>query len=229
MTDLQVSVSGRDLVNVDRFVEVEQIQTRQNNCNARLDAWLFPFLNVYGLVGYTSGDMDGTIFVPQISAGPVVIVPATTLPLNISYHGPTYGGGATLAGGTRISRAQDMTLFVAADANYTQTPLDFKDDDLESDSTMTAWIASVRLGIRHRLSEKLHTSFWAGSMVQFVNQTLEGRVPSQNIRFAVTEESEAPVNALLGMRLQLGSHCDLVVEGGIGTRTSIMGSLGFRF
>ena len=229
VTDLAVSGTSGNRVSVSQFIEVGQIETKQNNYSARLDTWLFPFLNVYGIVGYTSGQMNGTVFVPQVSVGPIVIVPATTLPLNIAYDGLTYGGGVTLAGGTRISTWRDLTLFVVADGNYTRTPLNFRDEALDSDSIMTAWIASFRLGTRAKLSESVHASFWAGAMIQYVDQTLEGQVSPLGIGFAVTEESEAPVNALLGMRFELGTHWDFLVEGGIGTRTSIMGSLGFRF
>jgi hypothetical protein len=134
--DLQVSRGGQP-VSVNDFLQLEKVDTTQQNGLARLDAWLFPFLNVYGLAGYTSGNMQGKIALPGI---PTLGIPAQTLPLDISYEGPTYGFGGTLAGGFKVSDWRDLTLFVVADANYTVTPLDFTDERLFTDTTAKALV-----------------------------------------------------------------------------------------
>jgi hypothetical protein len=117
--DLQVSRGGRP-VSVNDFLGLKQVETTQRNGVGRLDAWLFPFLSVYGLVGYTAGHMEGQLFLPDI---PKLNIPSQVLPLNIGYEGPTYGGGCTLAGGFKVSEWRGLTLFAVLDVNYTVTDL----------------------------------------------------------------------------------------------------------
>lgn len=223
--DLQVTRGGRP-VSVNESLQLETVNTTQQNGIMRLDAWLFPFLNVYGLAGYTSGNMQGKIALPEIS---MLNISAQELPLNIAYEGPTYGGGATLAGGFKVCDRGDLTLFLVADANYTVTDLSFTDEQLFTDTRMTAFVFSARIGLRRKMSEQLHFALWGGTMFQDVSESLIGRAVDQEFAFMVVEEPVAPWNALVGGRLEIGRHWDLMVEGGLGTRTSIMGGLTFRF
>jgi hypothetical protein len=223
--DLQISRGGQP-ISVNDFVQLHQVDTTQQNAVTRVDAWLFPFLNVYGLVGYTSGRMEGLVRLPAI---PILGISAQDLPLNIGYEGPTYGGGGTLAGGFKIRERDELTLFVVADLNYTVTALSFTDDRLFTDTDATALVFSARLGLRRKMSEKIHVAFWAGTMFQDVSEFLVGHSADQGFAFMVVQEPVSPWNALLGGRLEIGRHWDFLVEGGVGTRTSIMGGLTFRF
>jgi len=223
--DLQVSRGGRP-VSVNDLVQLDRVDTTQHNGIARLDAWLFPFLNVYGLLGYTSGNMQGKVALPAI---PRLGIPAQTLPLDISYEGPTYGVGATLAGGFKVIDWRNLTLFAVADANYTRTPLDFTDERLFTDTTAKALVFSTRLGLRARLSEKMHVAVWGGAMFQDVSDSLIGRSADNGFAFLVVQNPVEPWNALVGGRLEIGRHVDMMVEGGIGVRSSIMGGVTFRF
>lgn len=223
--DLQVSRGGRP-VSVNEFLQLDKVDTTQQNGILRLDGWLFPFLNIYGLAGYTSGEMKGLIVLPEI---PSLGIPAQDLPLNIGYEGPTYGGGVTLAGGFKVSERGALTLFVVADVNYTVTQLSFIDEKLFTDTDAEALVFSARLGLRRKMSESLHVALWAGAMFQDVSEFLVGRSADDSFAFLVVQDPVAPWNALLGGRLEIGRHWDLMVEGGLGTRTSIMGGLTFRF
>jgi len=78
---------------------------------ARFDAWLLPFINVYGLFGYVHNDSTtrGTVTVPALGlpgSRTFYFSGKTTL------DGFVGGGGVTLAGGYR-------ELFFMADVNYT--------------------------------------------------------------------------------------------------------------
>ena len=169
--------------------------------------------------------MDGKVFVP----GRPPILPELTIPLDIDYEGPTYGGGATLAGGFRLPPRPSMTMFVVADGNLTRTDLDFVDDNLESGSEIDAFVFSSRLGVRERINESLNGAVWVGAMYQKVAQDFKGRVKSLNISFKLEQEPQHPWNALIGGRLEAGRHFDFIVEGGFGGRKSILGSLSYRF
>jgi hypothetical protein len=223
--DLEIAFGNGEFISIGDFIKLQDIDTRQSNYSVRLDAWLLPFFNVYGLVGFTEGNMEGEVFVP----GRPPILPALTIPLDIDYEGPTYGGGVTLAGGFSLPQRQSLTVFGVADGNLTQTDLDFLDDNLESGSEINAFVFSSRLGVRERISESLKGALWVGAMYQKVAQDFEGRVKSLDISFKIEQEPQHPWNALVGGRLEAGQHFDFIVEGGFGGRKSILGTISYRF
>lgn len=225
IVDLQVSKGGPP-VSVTNFITLDRVDTTQENAIVRADVWLLPFLNAYGIAGHTSGKMEGEVGLPEI---PGLGIAAQTLPLNIAYEGPTYGAGVTLAGGYKISECGALTLFLVADTNYTVTDLSFTDERLFTNSQPDALVFSARLGLRRQMSENLNLSLWAGTLYQDVSEFLVGRSVERDFAFRIEENPVAPWNALLGARLEIGRHWDLMVEGGLGTRTSIMGGLSFRF
>ena len=50
----------------------------------------------------------------------------------------------------------------------------------------------------------------------------------ESFQFEVNQTPVAPWNAVTGGRLEAGKHLDFLVEGGIGTRSSILVGAGFR-
>jgi hypothetical protein len=202
------------------------VDTTQRSVIARADVWIFPFLNIYGIGGFTSGEMSGKVGLPAI---PSLGIPAQDLPLNIGYDGPTYGGGVTLAGGFKISDRGALTLFAVADANYTITDLDFTDERLFTNTKAEAVVFSARVGLRRRISERLHVALWGGAMYQHVSDFLVGAAANGSFAFLVVQSPVDPWNSLVGARLEIGRHFDLMVEAGLGTRSSIMGGFAFRF
>ena len=230
ITNLKVSFRGSDLVSVKGFVELDRVDATQNVGAVRMDVWLFPFLNVYGLLGYMSGKIEGTVGLPAVPIRPpILVIPAQTLPLSIAYEGPVFGGGITLAGGVEVTKWRQLTAFLVLDANYTYTALDFVDERLEATAGAKAFIFSPRLGLRGQIYKSVFAAAWVGAMYQRVSETLEGRAPDRQIEFVVEQKPVAPWNALVGGRVELGPHVDLMVEVGIGTRQSVLGGLTFRF
>jgi hypothetical protein len=225
INDLQISLGG-DPISIKDFATIDQVNTSQWSLTSRLDAWIFPFLNVYGVAGFTSGEMNGTVGLPAI---PPLDIPAQNLPLSISYEGPTYGGGATLAGGAKVSEWQQLTVFVVVDANYTITDLSFTDDRLFTDTKAKAFVFSSRLGLRGKISKHLHAGVWGGAMYQDVSEFLVGRSADSSFAFLVVQGPAGPWNAVVGGRLEVGRHLDFMVEGGLGTRSSILGGMTLRF
>lgn len=227
--DLQIALPGGDPISISDFATLEQVITTQSALTARIDAWLFPFLNVYGILGYTDGQMEGTVGLPDIKLGPITIIPAQDLPLEIGYRGPTFGGGVTLGGGVPLNEQKTLTLFVVADGNYTITDLEFTDERLFTDTQVEAFVFSSRVGLRAKLSQLLHGGLWVGTMYQNVSEFLIGRSADQSFAFLVVQKPLEPWNFLVGGRLEIGRNFDLIVEGGIGTRESILGGVTFRF
>src|SRR5436190_23092300 len=119
--DLQLGRNGKDPVSVKNFLEINTVDTSQQNVSAKLDVLVFPFLDVYVLLRYTKGTTKGLI---QVPGEPILgIFEPAVLQLDASFRGPTYGAGVTLQGGTKVSDWRDLTAFVVADANRTKTKL----------------------------------------------------------------------------------------------------------
>ncbi len=97
--DLQLGRNGEPPVSVKNFLQINQVDTSQQNLSAKIDVLVFPFLDVYVLLGYTTGTTNGLIQVPGETIGG--IIEPRVLQLNASFSGPTYGGGVTLQGGSR--------------------------------------------------------------------------------------------------------------------------------
>jgi len=191
-------VSGEDLSTVMRF-----------------GAWIFPFLNIYAIAGYTQGETTTHVTIPVGS----VRGKSISFPFKLDYKGPTLGGGVTLATGIR-------SIFTVFDLNYTETYLDI------SNSEITALVFSPRIGW-HGMIGSWKGSFWVGSMYQDVEQTIKGRVRisqiSKAVNFEVKQKARNPWNMTLGMLCSVTPHINLVVEGGFSGREQILTSLGYRF
>ena len=221
--------TGSGRIDLDPLVNPSVVDSRQSNLNGRFDVWIFPFLNVYGILGYTDGESALDLTIP-----PVGMLPGQTIPVTFEYEGPTYGGGITLAGGIAPFEGDDLTIFTVADFNYTLTDLEFTNSSLESNSTIKAGILSLRLGVRDRLLDEtllgpVNGALWFGSMYQDIAQTIAAGVPGTDFIIEVDQTPQSPWNALVGGRLEVGPHIDALIEIGFIQRTSVMLGVSVRF
>jgi len=131
VTDLRLANDGGPPTSVSQFVDLGS-GTDVKNINVKLDAWLLPFLNVYGIVGKVWNESDTTIDVtlpPLVSGAPGRRF-TTTVPTKL--EGTVKGLGVTLAGGYK-------DFFGALDVNYAKADLGF-------DERFKATITSARAG-----------------------------------------------------------------------------------
>jgi hypothetical protein len=125
-------------LHVDDYAFIK-VKSKERNWSMRLDAWIFPFLNIYVLGGYTHEHtpinidiykediVKGLFFssLNKISArrhnrnvetGEDALPEHIEVDFDLDLYGPTYGGGATLVGGYK-------KLFFVVDTNYTVSDL----------------------------------------------------------------------------------------------------------
>jgi len=208
------------------FVKVGQpIVSWQQNVSGRFDVWPLPFLNLYGIAGYTRGNTRGRVTV----TGPVLGLLNQELPLLAEFNGPTVGGGMTLAAGMKITEWRDLTAFIVGDVNHTITFLSFKNESLIAHTKPHATVVAPRLGLRGSVTESISASMWAGAMYQLIQEEVAGSVAGRSLEFEINQRAANPWNALVGGRIELGRHLDVLVEGGIGPRSSILTAAAFRF
>ena len=225
--DLQLGRKDNDPRSVTNFLQINRVDTSQQNVSMKFDVLVFPFLDVYALLGYTKGTTKGLI---QVPADPILgIFEPRLLQLNASFSGPTYGGGVTLQGGTRISEWRDLTAIVVADWNRTRTNLEFANEALIADTKPVATVFSARLGLHGTVGTGMGSAIWIGAMHQEIQQKVAGSVADTDLQFVVLQSPAQPWNTLFGGLLEFGKSGYVLLEGGFGPRESVLAAAVYRF
>ncbi len=241
-----------DLFKIDASKTRQYSKTR----TLRLDAWILPFWNVYGIAGKTRGHSISSIGVdsdPRQFKGDLInqmisgIIHGMhnagnfdNLNFELKFKGNTYGIGTVLAGGTG-------DWYGLVDINYTQTRFDILDGSID------ALTISPRVGYRFDtpgLSAIGLTpgklNLWVGTMYQNVQQEFKGNLNDLSMpaslkalmamanqngggRFDVKQHLQSPWNILLGAQYGITKHFNLATELGFAERNSIMVSGEYRF
>lgn len=145
--------------------------------NIRPNIWLFPFLNIYGIIGYTAGQVNPNITVPYFYVEIINDIDTIYQRVDTSFsiterpafHGPSFGAGATLSIG--FSR-----FFILADYNFIMSnPLQV-DGKLYSHSIMPK--IGILLGNK---SSQLKGAFWVGAMGFYNDQFFSGEIDVRDI------------------------------------------------
>lgn len=145
---LSLGVDESPLMPVD-FFAFEDVRNKTRTINTRLDLWLFPFLNIYGMLGYV--DIDAA----------VSIVAPFPLETTVEMDGWGYGAGGVFAFG--LAR-----FWITADGNITWNDLDAYDD------AVSARVVSFRLGRTFGLVKNDRVQVWLGAMYQNVDAEVTG-------------------------------------------------------
>ena len=238
--DITQIIPGQPLYSTT--AEASKVYNDIDNKSLRLDAWLFPFLNVYGVLGTIDGKSTisggGNLDIKEAAwagePGQAVLdglaqgFEATGFPFD--YEGDVYGVGFVLAGGFR-------QFWGTMDVNFNRADLDGSTSEID---TITV---TPRIGINGKVGG-LKGSLWVGSMHQDIEEnqigqtiapaydttalppTLLGNVP---LSWDVLLEQKNEWNFLVGGSLNLTEHLEIAAEGGFGDREQVMGNLTFRF
>jgi hypothetical protein len=225
--DLQLGRNDNPPRSVTNFLQIDEVDTTQKNVSAKFDVLIFPFLSVYGLLGYTTGSTKGII---QVPGDPILgIIEPQALQLDASFDGPTYGVGVTLQGGMKVSEWRDLTAIVVADWNRTKTKLSFDNESLIAHTRPVATVFSARVGLHGTLGSNMSGAIWTGAMHQRIQQTVAGSVANTDLQFIVVQSPKQPWNTLLGGLIEFGQDGYVLLEGGFGERKSILFSAVYRF
>ena len=225
--DLQLGRKDNEPRSVTNFLQIDRVDTSQQNISAKLDVLVFPFLDVYALLGYTKGTTKGKL---QVPADPILgIFEPRVLQLNASFSGPTYGAGATVQGGFKVSDWHDLTAIGVADWNRTKTDLSFDNETLIANTKPVATVFSARLGMHATISPTMGGAFWVGAMHQSIQQKVAGSVAETDLDFVVVQSPSNPWNTLLGGLVEFGRNGYVLLEGGVGARKSLLAAAVYRF
>lgn len=195
-------------------VEQLQIDNTLDEINAKFDAWLLPWLNVFGVVGNLDGETT-------VNLGPIQqLLQFPFGSFDIQYDGEVFGVGAVVAGGSE-------RYFGSLTAIATETSLsgDF-------DSEASAFILTPRFGIHNSRG-----ALYVGSMYQAADEKHKGILtlplipgaPAFPVPFEVELSQKDDWNWVVGGTAALGERWTLQIEGGFGDRDHVDVELGFRF
>ena len=185
----------------------------------KLDAWILPFLNVFGIIGA----LDADTLVGVTRAG--LDIPVDALP--VAYDGTVYGLGFTLAAGGE-------NWFASLTTTATDTSLS---GGFESD--VSSLTEQLRIGLNRG-----DWQYFLGAMYLDTDESHKGTITipflgvdddgipdfsDAVVPFAVELSGSDKVNYAIGVHHQLSESFDLTFEIGFGDREHTLFNIGYRF
>ena len=197
------SLPDPTLLNIDNDIQ---------HLDVKLDVWLTPFLNVFGLIGHVDADT-----IVDFSRAPITGLPVPISTLPISYDGTVYGGGINLVFGSE-------KWFGALNTTWTETDLsgDF-------DSSVSTLTIQPRLGL---VRDKWQ--FWVGGMYLDTEETHSGTInlPIPGVPpvpFRVVLEGSDKWNEAIGLAHTFSPRAHISLEIGFGDRDHTLFNYTYRF
>lgn len=176
--------------------------------NVQLDAWLFPFLNLFGIAGKIDGRTN-------VDFSRVAGLPVPLGRLRIDYDGEVYGLGATLAAGGANWFGSLTTIWTTENLS----------GDFDSDAE--ALVISPRVGLRDERG-----AVWIVATYQDAQETHKGTIALPflgPVGFDVELEEHDPWSFGVGAAAALSEHWSLHLEGGLAQRRTAEFGATYRF
>lgn len=238
---LAVGFNGQPQQDLD-FVKFPHSRIDTQTLQLQAGAWVFPFLNVYGIVGHVEGkgDIDITIDgaglmdylgIPGCSAPPALrpAICSQTLKgtAHADYKGNSYGAGLTAAGAWH-------DLFFALPITYVVSDLSI------SETKTKAWNIAPRVGWNFHLADTGMVTAYAGGTYlkndsyitgKFVFDTSSTAIGQDTtLEYNISEHPKMRWNALVGGNWMINKSWSLAAEVGFaGTRDDVIVTGFYRF
>ncbi len=152
ISDLKVGFNGGTMYSLDSIVKFKETKAHAQNINVRVDAWILPFFNIYGIIGATWVQTEIELSSPiELSA-------------EEDFQGFSYGLGGTVASGIN-------NWFFTADYNcaWSQFP--------QMKSAVNTQMLSPRIGYTFHFSKRdRNIAVWLGATYLILNKTTEGDI-----------------------------------------------------
>jgi hypothetical protein len=161
---VEIAVNDSAFVNLDNIVKFRSVNSRVHAVNARMDVWLFPFLNLYGLVNYAAQAKTAV----QLSE-PFEFTAGATQP----------GGGGGL--GTTLAMGF-WGFFGTIDFNWTRNKMQ------KLDAPVNTFLLTPRFGRKLFRVGTFELTAWAGAMFQHIGVDTSGKIKLSD---AIGEPSDA--------------------------------------
>lgn len=152
ITGVNIALNDQPYTDISKIVKFDHVTSTVKVINTRLDLWLFPFLNVYGLGSYVlDSDTD------------VLLSEPFSLRSGASQTGFGGGFGMTAAFGF-------WGFFGVVDANFAWTKME------KLDAPVRTFLLTPRVGKRFQIGRAVWLSAWVGAMRQSIQADTEGAI-----------------------------------------------------
>jgi len=177
ISNLEIGFNDGPKTNLDEIISFDDAVSESNGINFRPDIYLFPFLNIYGIIGKSrsSTDIDATI---KLSDSLDVINIAT----KAEFNGTTLGFGLTPTIGVAGA-------WLAVDMNFTWTDID------KLDKPVYAFIFDPRLGKAFKFKKQRSLAVWVGGFRIVLNSGTDGNIELSDL-FSTDELDSKVDNSL---------------------------------
>jgi len=172
--NLQVGFNHGPMHSLDEIIRFNSAIASSKGLNVRPDFWIFPFLNVYGILArsQTSTSIDAGIWLPDSSGWHEV----TSFKTKAEFTATTYGFGLTPTVGIG-------GFFFALDANFSWSDID------ELDKPAFVFVLGPRLGKNFVLTPKkpdMTLALWVGGFRVHLNSGTSGSLNAEEL-FPINE------------------------------------------
>lgn len=161
--NMSIGFNGSQMVNVDEIVRFDVARAKASSVTVRPDVWLFPFLNVYGILGKSqaSTEVGFGVYLPDGENNFNEVLSANTL---IEFNATSFGLGMTptigIGGG-----------FMALDMNVAWT------DVPQLNKPAKTFVFGPRFGKRFNLKKpEQNIAFWVGGFRVHLNSETVGSI-----------------------------------------------------
>jgi hypothetical protein len=176
----------------------------------KLDVWLLPFLNVFGIIGHIDADT-----IVDLSRVPAEELPFPLGKLDVAYDGTVYGAGFTLAYGNE-------NWFTTLTSTFTNTDLSGNFDSDVSSTTIQPRVGLIRNDWQ----------FWVGGLYLDTEETHSGSIGLPvfgEVPFNIKLSGADEWNYAVGARHVFSPKADLSFEIGFGERTHTLFNFTYRY
>ena len=235
LENLAIGINGPPDREID-FVDFGTPTVENSVVQAKLDAWIFPFLNAFTTVGVFDGDaaiplkLEGSDLFPQLCA----ITPNAPVCVR-TYSGvanPRYEG-TNVAVGINLAMGWDR-FFVVLPVTYAWTDVDI------IDKTVTALNITPRIGMTGDMGDRGSVAVFVGATYLRAEVDIAGEVdldtpggPDGDVTtfaFRISQRNKDRWNYLLGFNWDLNKSWSVMAEAGFGgSRENFIGGVTYRF
>jgi hypothetical protein len=168
ISNLEIGFNNGPKYNLDEIVRFDKAQTTTNGVNFRPDFWIFPFLNVYGILARsnTSTAIQAGVWIPDSTSWKKILEINT----KANFVATTYGFGITPTVGVG-------GFFLALDMNFTWSDID------ELDQPAYAFVFGPRIGKNFRFPKNpdMNIAIWAGGFRVKLNTGTSGSLNASDL------------------------------------------------
>lgn len=245
---LEVDGKQSDAINdlIDDTISAKNLKVSDTTYNLRLDAWILPFWNVYGIVGKTKGKAELELDINLALPTPALIVAGVghgfndkrCTSIDLPFQGPAPGNclisvegiattlhfnGTVLGYGTTVAGGYG-DFFGMFDINYSEADINIAREKTQQTvySTRLGWNGSIGI---------YQGQMWVGAMKQDIKQQIAIATPEGKVAVLIDQHTSSPVNYLIGAQWNITEEWAVIAETNFAfsDRQQFMMQIGYRF